>query len=75
LVGEPRRARRRLWGWRRPLYAEVDDPRYDLAAARFVARVVLDRRPALPSMQRLLDLVAALPEHPGAEGAVRAMLG
>jgi hypothetical protein len=45
--------------------AQKHDPRYGRAAARWVARVVLERRLDLGDARRLLSLVDELPRTPG----------
>jgi len=49
------------------LLAKKHDPRYGRAAARWVARVVLERRLELGDARRLLSLVDELPRTPGLE--------
>jgi len=51
--------------------AEKGDERYARASARWLARAITERRLDLIEAQTALELVAQLPEHPGALTALR----
>jgi hypothetical protein len=53
------------------LLAKKHDPRYSRAGARWVARVVLERRLELGDARRLLSLVDELPRTPDLEVTLR----
>ena len=53
------------------LLAALDDPRYDVAAARLAARLTLERRLGLEDADAVLTSVARLPD----EGALAQLLG
>jgi hypothetical protein len=52
--------------------AEKRDPRFDLAAARFAGRTIVERRLGLAEARLVLALAEALPRSPDAIGLVLA---